>query len=187
MDWMQFVSALVSSLAWPGAAFGIVMVLKGPLLRAIPKIRSFKYGELHIDLSEELKAVEQDLTASSSESDSPPPLPAPSPDEVRLAEVSPSTAIVMAWKNVEKALSGLALRHGLFFSKSHSTSRVMIRTLQRKGLLDETTVSTLNRLSMLRDSVSHSGGYGTYMETSLGDALSMIQSCELLVERLNAI
>ncbi|WP_395593309.1 hypothetical protein AB4P93_22740 [Pseudomonas sp. B26140] len=187
MDWMQFVSALVSSLAWPAAAFGIVMVLKGPLLRAIPKIRSLKYGELHIDLSEELKAVEQDLTATPSESDSPPPLPALSPDAVRLAEASPGTAILIAWKNVEKALGGLALRHGVLLSRSNSVPPMLIMALQRKGLLDEITVSTLNRLFMLRNSLSHDGGHGVYQEPSLEDALSMLQSCDLLVERLNAI
>ena len=38
MDWMQFVSALVSALAWPCSVVVVVCLLKNPILGLIPKI-----------------------------------------------------------------------------------------------------------------------------------------------------
>jgi len=67
MDWMQFVSALASALAWPAAVVTVVCLLKNPILGLIPKIRSFKYGELHVDLTEELKAVQESLPSKPQE------------------------------------------------------------------------------------------------------------------------
>jgi hypothetical protein len=190
MDWMQFVSALVSALAWPGAAFGIVFVLKDPILNAIPNIRSFKYGELHIDLSEKLKAVEEELTAAPSESSSPSQTsPSPSPETVRMAEASPVAAMILAWRKVETALDEAVLRQGLVFgTKRAAQPAFKILALKEKGLLDDLTVTTFRRLYSLRNSVVHGSAHGHgEMDVGLADALSMAQSCEWLVERLNTV
>lgn len=187
MDWMQFISALVSALAWPIAVMGIVFMLKNPILNAIPKIRSFKYGELHIDLSEELKAVEDVLTANTAEPESPPQTPpTPSPDIVRLAEESPNAAIIFAWRNVEKAFTEAALRHGLvpYVSEMGVVPTSKIYEMEQRGLLDKLTVSTFKRLFNLRNGVVHGHGHGSQV-VSVEDALSMAQSCEWLVERLS--
>lgn len=189
MDWLQFVSSLVSSIAWPGAFLGIVFLLKGPILRAIPKIRTFKYGELHIDLSEQLKAVEEDLTAGSSEPDSPQAPPSPSPDVVRIAEASPSSAIILAWKKVEAAVQDAVVRHRLQIGARKETHAAFkFLALERHGLVDELTISTFRQLRDLRNRVVHSSAHGGRdVEVSLEDALSMAQSCEWLVEKLNSV
>jgi hypothetical protein len=193
MDWMQFVSALVSSLAWPGAILGIVFLLKGPILKAIPKIRTFKYGELHIDLSEQLKAVEADLTVSSSEQNSPPQVPPSlSPDVVRAAEASPTASMILAWKKVEAAVHEAVVRHKLTIGDRQTTLPLFkFMALERKGLVDDMTITTYRRLQGLRNRVVHgSSGPGdgaSDVEVSLEDALSMAQSCEWLIKKLNSV
>jgi hypothetical protein len=193
MDWMQFVSALVSSLAWPLAVVGVVVLLKGPILRAIPKIRTFRFGDLHIDLSEQLKAVEEDLAVNSSERNSPPQVPPPpSPDVVRTAELSPTVAMIYAWKKVEAALHEAVRRHGLTIGDRKTTLPIFkFMALERRGLVDDLTVLTYRRLQELHNRVVHGAGVsghgGSDVDVSLEDALSMAQSCEWLVEKLNSV
>jgi hypothetical protein len=193
MDWMQFVSALVSSLAWPSAILGIVFLLKGPILGAIPKIRTFKYGELHIDLSEQLKAVEEDLAVDSSQPDSPSQAPpSPSPDVVRTAEASPIVAMIVAWKKVEAAVHNAVVRHGLSISyRTNAHSSYKFKALENRFLVDDLTVMVYRRLEELRNRVVHgsdgSGHGGSNVDVSLEDALSMAQSCDWLVEKLDSV
>lgn len=188
MDWMQFVAALTSALAWPIAVTTIVLVLKNPILAAIPKIRSFKYGQLHIDLSAEIKAVEQVLATSAPEPNAPPlPPPAPSLEITQLAESAPHAAILMAWHDVERALVTAAESKGIAFPGKRGAPHILMRSLVDAGVISPLIASTFKRLYHLRNQVAHSNPLDNHMAVSTLDALSMIQSCEWLVERLNEI
>lgn len=187
MDWMQFVAALTSALAWPIAVTTIVLVLKNPILAAIPKIRSFKYGQLHIDLSEEIKAVEQQLATSAPEPNATPlPPPAPSIEITQLAESSPRAAILLAWHDVERALVTAAESKGITSARKGSP-HILMRSLIDAGFISPLISSTFKRLYNLRNQMAHPDPLETRVSVSTSDALSMIQSCEWLVERLNEI
>jgi hypothetical protein len=186
MDWMQFVAAITSALAWPIAVTTIVLVLKNPILAAIPKIRSFKYGQLHIDLSAEIKAVEQELATKAPEPNAPPLSPsAPSLETTQLAESAPHAAILMAWQDVERALVTAAESKGITLRRQHSPHTLM-RSLIDAGVISPLIASTFKRLYNLRNQVAHPDPL-VPLGVSTSDALSMIQSCEWLVERLKEI
>lgn len=183
MDWMQFVSALVSALAWPCAVVLVVCLLKNPILGLIPKIRSFKYGELQIDLGKELEAVKAEISEQAAESESPvlAPPPPPPPTTMELAAVSPRSAVLMSWREVEKEIDQTIAACHITLAYRHETNPgLKMRVLREKNLIDDNTMSTFKRMFGLRNTATHM----TDVEISYNDAISMAELCEWLIQRL---
>jgi len=180
MDWMQFVSALVSALAWPAAVVTVVCLLKNPILGLIPKIRSFKYGEFHVDLTKELKAVQDSLPGKPQVSgDEKAPLP--TPVALQLAALSPRGAILHSWLEVEAAVDNLVNELGIEFSAKVSPV-VKMRTLLDERVIDPLIYSTFLQLSKVRNDAVHLSD----REMGYQDATMMWGSCSWLIERLIA-
>lgn len=182
MDWMQFVSALVSSLAWPVAVVAVVCLLKNPILGLIPKIRSFKYGELHVDLTEELKAVQESLPGKPQEPPSDEKASFPTPVALQLAAVSPRGAILHSWLEVEATVDLLVNELGYDFPAKASPV-VKMRALLDQGVIDQLIYTTFLQLSKVRNDAVHL----TDREMEYQDAAMMWGSCSWLIERLNAL
>lgn len=179
MDWLQFVSALVSATAWPTAIVVVVCLLKGPILGLIPKIRSFKYGELHVDLSEQLKSLQEDLPTKATEADAKPDAPTPNVSiPIQVAAVSTRAAIIVAWLEVEKTLNEVLEREGL--DASPRPVRRKIDELRALGILDVQTYQVFLRASSLRNEAMHM----LDREITFDDAVAMADICERLVNRL---
>jgi hypothetical protein len=187
MDWMQFISALVSALAWPGAIVWIIFMLKRPILAAIPKIRSFKYGDLHIDLSEELKSLQEDLPVASpalpgatENQDAKPSLP------VQLAALSPTAGVIAAWLEVDKTLEEVIESKNLEMravTKPRAYSpRRSFELLHQYNFVDADVLDVGIKALRLRNEAMH----GHNQDVSFEDAVAMAQICEWLVERLKA-
>jgi hypothetical protein len=181
MDWMQFVSALVSALAWPAAVVTVVCLLKDPILGLIPKIRSFKYGEFHVDLTEELKAVQNSLPGKPQLPPGDEKAPLPTPVALQLAVLSPRGAILHSWLEVEAAVDNLANEVGVEFSAKASPV-VKMRTLLDEQVIDPLIYSTFLQLSKVRNDAVHLSD----REMGYEDATMMWGSCSWLIERLNA-
>ena len=180
MDWLQFVSALVSALAWPAAVVTVVCLLKDPILGLIPKIRSFKYGELHVDLTEELKAVQESLPGKPPEPLGDKKAPLPTPVALQLAAVSPRGAILHSWLEVEASVDLLANKLGYEFPAKASPV-VKMRALYDERVIDPLIYTTFLQLSKVRNDAVHLSD----REMEYQDAAMMWSSCAWLIERLN--
>ena len=177
MDWMQFVSALVSALAWPAAVVMVVCLLKNPILGLIPKIRSFKYGELHVDLTEQLKSVQENLPDTPSEPDANAPPSLPPPTAIQLAAISPRAAIMHSWFGVVNAIDLLVRKLGL---EINANINFKMDVLRKRGVIDDLTFSTFRQLSKVRNDAVHL----TDHEMGYEDAVMMSTSCAWLIEQL---
>lgn len=179
MDWMQFVSALVSALAWPSAVVLVVCLLKNPILGLIPKIRSLKYGDLHIDLGKELEAVKAEISDQAAETESPGIVPAPT--TVELASLSPRSAVIISWRDVEREVDQALAAHQLKIAHQHMTHPgLKMRVLRDKNLIDENTMSTFKKMYGLRNRAVHL----TDVEIGYSDAITMAELCEWLIQKL---
>ncbi|MGY2169796.1 hypothetical protein [Pseudomonas gingeri] len=186
MDWMQFISALVAALAWPGALVWIIFLLKRPILAAIPKIRSFKYGELHIDLTEELKSLQEDLPIAP-----PDPAPAAEPQKVKpsipvqLAAVSPRAGVITAWLEVEKTLDKVIernqLQSGTVLGRVPPPKR-SFELLRERHFINRNVYEIGVKALRLRNEAMHRHD----QEVSFEDALAMAEVCEWLTEQLES-
>lgn len=183
MDWKQFIAALTASLAWPGAVLAIVFILKKPIAGILPKIRSFKYGELQIDLEEKLKEVETTLATEAVKQEVPPPPPAP-PKFAQLAMDAPRASMLLAWMEVEKAVADFMAKRGIeFHPRFDKQQRVQMRMLKDSGDIDDLTYDTYVKLSKVRNDVAHLQD----RQIDYDEAVSMSSSCAWLVERLEAL
>jgi len=185
MDWKQFFAALVGSVAWPTAIIITVLLLKTPLAKLLPKIRSFKYGDLHIDLEQQLAEVKAEVTASEPE-----PLlaeqPLPPPSALQLAAISPRSAVLMAWLEVEKTIGEIASQHNLTtMTGPNGLIRPMMigesmRHLYDKGIINELTFNTFRKLNRIRNEAAHM----TSKEIEYDEAVSMAEMCQWLLKSL---
>lgn len=75
MDWLQFFSSIVSSIAWPAAAVTLACLMRIPLAKMMLLIRTFKYKDLQIDIGEQLEAVREKVGAEGNTSDAEPQQP----------------------------------------------------------------------------------------------------------------
>ena len=186
MDWKQFFASVVGSVAWPASVIITVLLLKAPLAKLLPKIRSFKYGDLHIDLEQQLAEVKAEVKASEPE-----PLlseqPAPPPNALQLAAISPRSAVLMAWLEVEKRIEEIASEHNLTTTTtSYGLVRPMMtaeamRQLHENGIINALTFKTYRKLNRIRNEAAHM----TSREIEYDEAVSMAEMCQWLLKSLD--
>jgi len=175
MDWKQFVAAIVSSSAWPVAAICIILILRAPLAKIIPRIRSFKYGELHVDLAEKLDEVKVAVAADVTKQ---PPPTDPQPGVLELARIDPRSAVLSAWLEVERETLDLASKANI--PSKGKTLISLANELHVAGLIDELAFTTFRKLRKIRNEAAHL----TEIDVSFEEAVSMANLCQWLASRL---
>jgi hypothetical protein len=112
MDWLTFLTKIIEALSWPMALLISVLLIRRPLLTAVPFLRKLKYSDVEIEFTQEVSSLRREVSEVKSEtnllvSDSP-----RIPDHVlQLAAISPRAAVLEAWKEVENAVIELARRN----------------------------------------------------------------------------
>lgn len=179
MDWMQFIAALISSLAWPVAVISLVCLLKQPITDLLQKAKSIKYLGVQVDLGEELKAVQDELITKASESTTSATQALP-PAALQLAASAPRAAIMHSWFEVESALEVLLKKLGLEFPRTSRDVRFKMQILRDRNVIDELTHTTFLRLASVRNDAAHL----TEQQLDYDDAVMMSTSCAWLIKKL---
>ncbi|UZM14228.1 DUF4145 domain-containing protein [Pseudomonas kielensis] len=177
MDWLQFVSSVVSSLAWPAAVIAVVVLLRDPLGKLVPLIRTLKYKEWQIDVGQELAAVKVSLESTDVQTHE--EAEEPTPVFRQLALIEPRAAVLSAWAPVELALKDLSRKHHDSF-KVGMPIFLVIESLCKEGILDPKTYEVLGRLMRIRNEAVH------LAPISYDEAISMGELCEWALARLKA-
>lgn len=179
MDWLQFSAAIVSAIAWPITVVILAVLLRSPLAKLIPMVRSLKYKDLHIDLSEKLEAVKGELDAHSSQ-DGQPSYVTASPSVLELARIDPRAAVFGAWVDVERAMTEMATKAGV----SLTGSPVSIASeLHAIGALNEFELQTFRDLRRIRNDAVHL----TAKDVSYDEAASMAEMCQWMAHRIRML
>lgn len=153
MDWLTFIADLVKSLAWPASLVLAVLVFRKPLLELIPALRRLRFKEFEIEFGRELLEAERRATTLR-----PSPVQRPLEAEAvpqrlrQIASVSPSAAILEAWRDVEAAAAEAGSRRGI--SVTGGTWELFL-ALEKEGVLNSTEAAILNSLRQLRNKVAH--------------------------------
>ncbi|WP_177325204.1 hypothetical protein [Pseudomonas umsongensis] len=186
MDWLQFFSSIVASIAWPAAVVMLACLMRNPLAKLIPLIRTLKYKDLQIDIGEQLEAVREQVGA---EGETPeivtqePPLSFQS-----LAKADPRAAVLSAWIPVEIELNDIARKMGFEASSAIRRPMIpinMIRYLFEQNLVDRLTYETLEKLRRIRNTAVHV----TEASVTFEDAINMADMCQWVngqLKRINA-
>jgi hypothetical protein len=159
VSWLAFISSLVHSLAWPTSAAVIAGVLRRPIAAMLGRgnIRRIRAGMFEVEFDQKLAEVREELSLSPELSaSSEPALTLREDDLHRLADLSPSAAVLEAFKRVEHRLSQLLDRAEVPRDKM-GVSR-MTRLARERGLISGETQSAILDLAVLRNFTAHSPG-----------------------------
>lgn len=165
MGWMEFISSLVGSLAWPVAAVVIALVFHKQIAGLLAKVKTLKWGEAAVELSDQLDKVEDKARIVAAEEPIvPQPLPLPDERFQALLAISPAAAILDAWAPVAKKVLALA-RAAYGNETKYLTAGKAAEKLAKDNMLKPTTVSMILDLQKIRNEAAH------HRDVSATDAL----------------
>ena len=176
MDWLQFFASIVGSVAWPAAVVALVFLLREPLGKVVPLIRTLKYKDWQIDVGQELEAAREKVEGNGDQAIAVPEEPTPAIRQ--LAQIDPRAAALSAWAPVELALKDLGRETGAF--QTDVPMSVLIRRLHSQGVVDDSAYQVLERLRRIRNEAVH------LSEISFDEAISMGEMCEWALQKLKA-
>jgi hypothetical protein len=162
MNYLEFVAAIISALAWPVAAVVLLAILRSPLKRVLLGLTRVKYKDIEIDFGRELSKIE--AQARSIELKPVPVRQEAAPKDSaellreasRLAEELPEPAVAVGWSAVELDLQAAAARLALAPDRAARTSPArMIALLRNGGHLDDQMHEILSRMRNLRNMAVH--------------------------------
>ena len=178
MDWLQFISSIVGSIAWPVAIAIVALIFKKPLQDLLPRITDFELWGSKATFAKELKQAEE-------AADRIEPQPGPriessiTPDDpyLELAERFPEAAVIESYKTVEQYLSGISTSAT---SERRSTPREIVQSLAREGRISRDVYNLFRRIMETRNAAVHSGD----KTISSGEAIAYRDLCDTLVTAL---
>lgn len=196
MDVLAFVSSVIASVIWPLVVVLAMLVLQKQLRGLVDglgrRLKSIKGpGGFQADFSDELKQIQE----VADDARLPPAEAAPSAQVEmfgaglqaaarlgRLAEISPGAAVLDAWREIETMLRRLARRKDLPDSEVRSTM-LLVRYLNKRGIIDSDIAAIINDLRSLRNSVAHA----KEVDLSLEEARSYVILGARVIARLRNI
>jgi hypothetical protein len=178
MDWLQFISSLVQSLAWPIAIILVFYLLRAELSALIPRVEKLKYKEFEI----ELKMAQVEISTDKENKDIPHTEIKIENSLESLAGLSPRAAILESWLALETLAhkrAALEVAPGEFWRiKPHALGE----ELNRKGVLNTSEANAFNHLRELRNKAVHLSE--NIFERS--EAIEYIEIANKLIQKINA-
>ena len=163
MGWQAFVASLVQSLAWPAGVVAVVIVLRKPIAAVLGQgVRRLKAGPVEVEFDQLQAEVREELARSPELAEAPVPASVPSLREElsRLAEISPPSAVMEAFKRIEYRLVEIVEMSDSPGTPPRRTlgSLGLARMARERDLISDETLAAIQGMSVLRNLVAHSGG-----------------------------
>lgn len=158
MDIYQFISSLIGSLVWPVTAILAFFILKKHLSSLLPFVERLKYKDFELEFRKSI----QELTEKSKLA-----LPPTTVEELQLpinlrdrlynlAEISPRSAVLESWLQVESAAADIIQSRNLAPNyKSAMAPMRLGEVLHKSEVLDSIQMEIFNRLRELRNKAIH--------------------------------
>ena len=187
MDWKEFISSIVSSLAWPAAVAFIVYLLRHPIGNVIGSLRKLSYRGAEAEFGRSLDKAETaarqaeipqttaQLSASASNWEN---TSAGWGESTSLADVSPRAAVIEAWLRLEREVLELAQIAGIDLGTRRLSIVALVKQLQEQGVVDPTVAEVIEQLRRARN--VHERTY----TVSPGDAAEYVQLAERVAATL---
>lgn len=150
---------IIEILAWPATVVVVVAILRKPLADLVRTATKVKYRDLEVEFQKGIDSLRQtvpDALPGAAE----PATHTAQVDLLELAQVSPSAAVIEAWKSIEASAKGLIARRGHKADYGVPTPYKMIQDILVRGkIIDEKWGKVFRELRQLRNKVSHAAGY----------------------------
>lgn len=198
MGWLEFLSSMVASLAWPLAVFAVALLFRSQIGDLINRLRQFSAGGVSAQLDAAEKKGEavraqqadasvdidlDDTSTAATQTINPPNETSPSSDRyLKLVEISPALAVLDLWSSVERLVVEIATRHDYNQTILRSIGRTIER-LAADGAIDQPSYALLRDLRAVRNAAAHNqevtpSDAGRFKE--LADLLTVILRLKLI-------
>ena len=160
MNVLEFISAVVSALAWPIAVIIAVVVLRRPLRHLLSRLETFKGPGVEATFQRQVEEAKEEAALavaglpSVQEGDKSQQERLEYSDLLRLADVSPRAAILETWLRIESTLTDVAMRMDVSADTRRGPLSLM-EALERHGTIAPEVGSALRRLRNLRNVAVH--------------------------------
>lgn len=192
MVYLQFIAALVHSVAWPVSAIVLAALFRIPLKELLLKLNRFQYGNVEIDFGRELAQIESyaktlDLRPSTRPKSAAKLRTAEQTldDAARLIDDFPEPALALAWTAIEEELMSAIMRLAASADyPPYNSSLKNMKLLREQGYIDGQIYQLLDRMRNLRDAAVHGGAV-----TTIGsdEAREFVSLAGAVLERLKRI
>lgn len=158
MDWLTFFTEMTKALAWPvSVAFGIYY-FKGEVAKLLPRLKKLKHKDTELEFAERVEELAKDVASTGDKTQSAVIGDSFSNDYnvlVRLADISPRSAVMEAFRTVEAAAARALVKAYPELKDKGAISPIKLLKLLRGKVLDEQSCRQLNELRMLRNKAAH--------------------------------
>ena len=161
MDAATLTVELVKALAWPVAAIVLLVMLRKPSAELLPLAKKLKYGEFEMEFNQDVREL-----AERAEKELPAPAAAarareePFQNLRNLARISPRTAVMESWSEVERAAARLIATRNIPLDTDSPTPYLQIeRKLDEHKLVTRGAVALFSLQRLMRNKVVHAREY----------------------------
>lgn len=178
MDILNFIGQIIQAIVWPITALTIVLLLREPLCRVIPLLEKLKYKDFELQFRQQLEMVKQEISLEKERG-----LTDTDIQTIKLAEVSPRTAIQEAWRQIETAAQKKMFE---LIPKEQRKKRWLkdaAHYLEFSGALIPMTAKALRDIYFLRNRAAHSPEFAL----TTNDALEYISVARQIQRQIEAI
>jgi len=169
MNWLQFLSSVIQSLAWPAVVLIVVLMLKDSIAALIPRLKRFKHKDTELEFEEKVREIEAQVAPVTKNLPARTGNPSDRVSQIDrlydIVDISPRAAIVEAWIQVESALSKVASKVEGFDKNWRSIPpTTLLNILRDRGLIEERIFDGLQQMRTLRNRAAHSEDFALSAE-----------------------
>lgn len=177
MNWLEFISAIVRSLAWPLTLLVAVMLMRKPLAELLPALSKMKLRDVEFEFSRTLERA-QVVTAEAIPKEHQVSVEnTPAPHGERRLGSFPRGALLDAWIQVQDAAIRLVrARYPEQAAGQLRDTNSLVAALRGTGALTPEQMALFEDLRNLRNVAAHSA----YLPLSDIDAIKYVASAESL-------
>lgn len=177
---MENIIKLIDVIIWPSIVLVVIIMLKKPIKALLPFIENVKYKDFEVKFQKDLKHIKESAKDAGIEIQ---PDINEKTEIYKLIEVSPTSAILESWKELE--LTAKKKVQEIAPKDSHIKSLLQnpIAYLADTGALIPSTARTVRELQVLRNHAAHS----SELKLTREDALEYISLSKAILAQIIAI
>ncbi|CAI6221680.1 hypothetical protein NRS6160_01180 [Bacillus subtilis] len=174
MSWLEFISSIIKSVAWPIIVLVAVLALRKPVSQLILKLaelklKSVRYGEFEATFEDKLEDAESNVNPNGEDDNSLNNDTVSAKDTINdqsfasIAEEKPFLGVILSWQELEHQMIETMTEFGLYESsysgaemKRPPTMSQCIKDLNKRGYLSKRFIKTFSDLQQLRNIAVHS-------------------------------
>ena len=180
MNHFELIIKLLEVLAWPVVVATAIIMFRKQLRLLIRSLSRFKYKGLEVDFALEAEKLADEVKEIVYQDNliELPHEPECNPEEIRddLINISPRTAVIISFNNVDRAIRAAGIRLGIA-KDEHFGVRNTIREMKDRNLIPEQIKSLFIKMRKTRDELTHA----LDSEITKKDAENFINAAQLLL------